>query len=131
LNIALNLVFMRPLLQVGPALATSLAAVSNVTLLAWVLRTRGHLRLDARLRVRLPRMMIASAAMAAVLWGARATVFTALDGPGFLRWIGLASVIVIGMLSYAAAGQAIGAFALREFAGALLRRRRPALVKSG
>ncbi|HEX4260277.1 MAG TPA: murein biosynthesis integral membrane protein MurJ [Acetobacteraceae bacterium] len=131
LNLVLNVLFMRPLQQVGPALATSLAAICNVVLLGWVLRARGHLRLDARLRARLPRMAIASVAMAAVLWGARATVFAALDGPGFLRWLGLALVIVIGMLSYAAAGQAIGAFALREFAGALLRRRRPALAKSG
>ncbi len=129
-NLVLNVAFMRPLQQMGPALATSLAAICNVALLGAVLHARGHLRLDARLRARLPRMVIASAAMTVVLWGARDTVFAALDRPGVLRWIGLAAVVAIGVLAYGAAGQAIGAFGLREFAGTLLRRRR-VLAKPG
>ena len=76
-------------------------------------------------------MVIASVAMTVVLWGARGTVFAALDRPGVLRWVGLAAVVAIGALAYGAAGQAIGAFGLREFAGTLLRRRRRAVVKPG
>ena len=43
LNLVLNVAFMRPLQQMGPALATSLAAIFNVVLLGVVLRARGHL----------------------------------------------------------------------------------------
>ncbi len=69
LNLALNLAFMRPLQQMGPALATSLAAMFNLGGLAVVLARRGHLRLDPALRRRAPRMLAAAGAMAVVLLG--------------------------------------------------------------
>ena len=49
LNLAMNVAFMVPLQHVGPALATSLAAIFNVGWLGAVLARQGHLRLDARL----------------------------------------------------------------------------------
>ena len=48
LNLALNVAFMVPLQHVGPALATSLAAIFNVGWLGVVLARRGHLVLDAQ-----------------------------------------------------------------------------------
>jgi putative peptidoglycan lipid II flippase len=39
-----------------------------------------------------------------------------------IRFIALAALILIGMVSYALIGQAIGAFALREFRDAFRRR---------
>ncbi len=48
LNLALNVAFMVPLQHVGPALATSLAAIFNVGWLGVVLARQGHLRLDAQ-----------------------------------------------------------------------------------
>ena len=50
INLGLNLLLMGPLLHVGIALATAISAWINVGLLLLVLRRRGHLRLDARLR---------------------------------------------------------------------------------
>src|ERR1700759_5416746 len=47
LNLAMNVAFMVPLQHIGPALATSLAAMFNVGWLAVVLVRRGHLRLCA------------------------------------------------------------------------------------
>ena len=44
-------------------------------------------------------------------------MFAALDRPGVLRWVGLAALVAIGVLAYGVAGQALGAFDLREFAG--------------
>ena len=71
LNLALNLAFMVPLRHVGPALATSLAAIFNVGWLAFALHRQGHLQLDAQIRRRLPRMVLAAVAMAAALYFAR------------------------------------------------------------
>ena len=58
---------MVPLQHVGPALATSVSALFNVTTLAILLARRGRLALDARLRYRLPRMAGAALAMALAL----------------------------------------------------------------
>src|SRR4029079_6672052 len=68
LNLALNLAFMVPLQHIGPALATSLAAIFNVAWLWAVLARRGHLVLDAQVRRRSVRMAAAAAAMGLALW---------------------------------------------------------------
>jgi putative peptidoglycan lipid II flippase len=132
LNLAMNLAFMRPLQQVGPALATSLAAMFNTVCLGVVLARRGQLRLDAKLKARVLRMVGAALVMAAALFLCRPVfdAVSALHGRGW-RWIGLAMLVGVGVAAYFAAGQAIGAFDLREFAGALLRRRRAAMAKPG
>ena len=128
-NLGLNLVLMGPLRHVGPALATSIAAILNMGLLGAVLMRRGQLRLDPRLLARVPRMLVASAVMGVALWFAERTVFAALDRPFPLRWIGLGLLVAIGMTAYFATGQLIGAFDLREFLGTALRRREKALAK--
>ena len=51
----------------GLALATSVAAWTNVVCLLWVLLGQGHFTPDARLLTRLPRIAAASAIMAAAL----------------------------------------------------------------
>ena len=61
LNLAMNLAFMIPLQHIGPALATSLAAIFNVGWLAVVLMRRGHLDIDRKLKERLARMLAATA----------------------------------------------------------------------
>jgi putative peptidoglycan lipid II flippase len=66
-NLVLNLVLIWDLAQVGLALATALAAWVNVALLYLILRRRGHFSLDAKLKRALPRMLVATAAMSAVL----------------------------------------------------------------
>lgn len=123
LNLALNLALMRPLQQVGPALATSLAAIFNVVCLAHVLRRRGYLALDGQLRLRLPRILAAACLMAVVLWVGERAIYAPLDRSGTLRAAGLALLISLGMAAYFGAGQALGAFDLREFGTTLLRRR--------
>ncbi len=66
-NVVLILVLIGPLAHVGIALATALSNWLNVALLATILHRRGYLRLDARLRRCLPRMVLATALMAVVL----------------------------------------------------------------
>ena len=75
LNLALNVAFMVPLQHVGPALATSLAAIFNVGWLGVVLARRGHLRPDARLRRRSVRMAAAAAVMGVALWVTQHALF--------------------------------------------------------
>src|SRR5262249_12969667 len=76
LNLAMNLAFMVPLQHIGPALATSLAAIFNVGWLAIVLMRRGQLQIDAGLKERLARMLAATAIMGVALWLAQRALFT-------------------------------------------------------
>jgi putative peptidoglycan lipid II flippase len=126
LNLALNLALMVPLGHLGPPLATSLAAMFNLACLAVVLRRRGHLRADAELARRAPRMLLAALLMAAALWVADRAVFAPLDHGGLSRLLGLALLIGIGLAVYGGAAQLLGAFDLRVAARMLARRRRAA-----
>jgi putative peptidoglycan lipid II flippase len=130
LNLSLNLLLMRPLQQVGPALATSIAATLNCVLLGVVLARQGHLRMDARLRRRVPRMLVAACAMGVMLWGAEHSLYAALDTGRLMRTFGLALLIGLGLATYGISGQVLGAFDLRDIAGTLLRRPRR-LAKTG
>ncbi|MBN9561958.1 MAG: murein biosynthesis integral membrane protein MurJ [Alphaproteobacteria bacterium] len=128
LNLALNLAFMVPLRHVGPALATSLAAIFNVGWLAVALHRRGHLQLDPQIRRRLPRMVLAAVAMAAVLYFADGPLFAAAQAGRGLKWAALALLVTLGFAAYAIAGQLSGAFDVRDLGRLLpgrLRRVRP------
>src|ERR1700760_599651 len=127
LNLAMNIIFMVPLQHIGPALATSLAAMFNVGWLAAVLLRRGHLRIDARLRQRSAGMAAATTAMGIVLWLVQQTLFgTPLHGVA--RLVALAALVLAGLLAYGAAVLLFGAADWRMLArlpgGAALRRSR-------
>jgi len=118
------------LLAVGlmPVIGFLSAAIAT-TVSAWVMvgqlwhgaRGMGDAaRPDTRLRRRLPRLVIASAAMGAVLWLAAAQ----LAGPlatGGLRYGALAGLVGLGIVVYFGVGGAIGAFRLSDFRAALRR----------
>jgi putative peptidoglycan lipid II flippase len=125
LNFALNLALFIPLQHVGPALATSLAAMFNVGALAVMLHRRGFLVADARLRRKLPRIGAAALAMAATLWLVQSRGLNPATMEHWFRWAGLAGLIGAGVLAYGVAGLALGAFDVREL-GARLRSRRAA-----
>jgi putative peptidoglycan lipid II flippase len=106
-----------PLLEhVGPPLATSVAATFNVVVLAIALHRRGHLVTDADLRRRLPRMGAAAIAMGVALWLAEVPLFH------FGRWLGLISLVTVGMAVYGVAAVVLGAFDVAA-AWRMLRRR--------
>ena len=67
INIALSLILSRWFAQVGIAAATSIAAWANAIMLAMALTTRGHYELDARLKKRLPRILISGVLMGLLL----------------------------------------------------------------
>ena len=123
LNLLLNLLFMRPLQHLGPPLASSVAAWVNVTGLALILARRGQLAADAELRRRLPRMLLAGAVMAVVLWALAGPLAPWFTRPG-LRWLALAALVGSGGAAYGAAGLALGAFDARAVIARLRRRGR-------
>ena len=105
-----------------------IAAAWGTTLAGWAMlwllwrgtdRMGEVARLDARFTRRLPRILLASAVMGAVLWlAARAAaplLATSLDTPTLM------GLVVLGMATYALAGRALGAFTLAEIRSALKR----------
>jgi putative peptidoglycan lipid II flippase len=116
-NLALNLAFMNVLGHIGVALATSIAAWVNAGLLAWLLIRRGHLVLDRRCWRVLPRLVLATVMMAAVVLAL-----------GLLLPLGLpampraALLIGAGMAGFTLAGMALGAFHPRDVLRQLRRR---------
>jgi putative peptidoglycan lipid II flippase len=138
LNFGLNLVFnaaavapagapawLPRLEHIGPPLATSLAALFNLGCLGVVLARRGHLRSDAPMRRRLPRMALAAIAMTGTLWFLQRWLF-APGGYGFAghgaRWAALVALVALGCAAYLLAGQLVGAFDARDALRPLLRR---------
>ena len=109
INLVLNLVLMGPLLHVGIALATAISAWVNAGLLAWMLMRRGHFVADSRLRRAAPRTLLASAAMAGILWfaaGALADV-AAID-PTREAFV-LALLVGLGLVAFGAGALCFGA----------------------
>jgi putative peptidoglycan lipid II flippase len=102
LNLAMNVAFMVPLQHIGPALATSLAAIFNVCGLGVMLARRGLLRLDAQLRRRAMGMAAAAAAMGLALWVTQRALF-ATPPHGVARAAALAALVGVGMVTYGAA----------------------------
>jgi putative peptidoglycan lipid II flippase len=109
LNLAMNVAFMVPLQHIGPALATSLAAIFNVGGLGVVLARRGLLRPDAQLRRRSMRMVAATVSMCAVLWFTQQALF-AVPLHGVARLGALAVLVGVGLAAYAAAGYLLKAY---------------------
>jgi putative peptidoglycan lipid II flippase len=69
-NIVLNLLLLRPLLNGGPALSTSLSGVLNAVILYKVFIARHGDIGWRRVRAALGRILVASAGMGMVVWGA-------------------------------------------------------------
>lgn len=108
---------------IAPAIATTLAGWVMVWMLAQGGRKLGDVaRFDDQFRRRIWRVCLASAIMGGVLWASTVVLgpFLAMTG---IRFVALAVLIAIGMVSYAITGQLIGAFSLREFRNALRRGR--------
>ena len=97
------------------ALATTLAGWIMVAQLWFGTRRMGdEARLDTRSRSRIPRVVLASLAMGAVLWAGQIAMGP-LFGEAIWRYVALAALITAGIISYFVAGTAIGAFRLSDF----------------
>jgi putative peptidoglycan lipid II flippase len=99
------------------------AAALATTLAGWIMAAQlwigsrkmgDEARLDDRFRARAPRIVLASALMGAVLWGAASLMGDILSSPGW-RYAGLAGLIGLGIVTYFGTGTMIGAFRLSDF----------------
>ena len=108
-NVILSLLLIGPLGPTGIALATSLAAWINVASLVRALRKHGHVATDAGFRRRVPRILIASLAMAAALVFAARALAAPLAAGLALKAAALAALVIGGALVYGALALALGA----------------------
>ena len=120
-NVATALVLMQFLAHVGIALATALSAWLNAGALGWLLHRRGHLKIDARLRSRAPRIIAAAAGMALGLWAGAAWLAAPLSGAPGERALALAGLVAGGLALYAMLARLTAAASTADLR-ALLRR---------
>jgi putative peptidoglycan lipid II flippase len=113
-NLVANLILIWPFGHVGIALGTALAAWVNAFALWVVLGRRGHFAVDPRLRRALPRLAIASAAMALVLWALVPEILPFMSAGLAARTLALALLIAAGGSIYLAAARLTGLFTLAE-----------------
>ncbi len=113
-NVVLSLLLFRWLGFVGIAAATAAAAWINAGLLAWILRRRGSLALDDRLRRRLPRIVASVLVLGVAVWMLARLLDPAFDGTVAVRAGALLLLVAGGVLAYAAAAIASGAIALHD-----------------
>lgn len=115
-NVLLIMALIGPLSHVGIALATAISNWINVVLLAWLLWRDRHIGIDERLQARMPRLVLASAVMAAALFA----VEWLAAGVAPLPKLGL--VVLAGVVSYALAVQLGGGGDVRELRAMLARK---------
>src|SRR5689334_456167 len=104
-NIAFKVLLMGPLAQVGLALATSIGAWINLSLILWFATRANHISQDSRLLQSVGRFTIAGAVFTIVLWVCRVQVVPLLSG-----WSGLhdlAALAIIGLIGAIAYGGAV------------------------
>ena len=108
-NIALGFAMYRPFGAVGLAAATSLASWINAVLLGWVLHRRGHFAADATLLGRLPRSLVASIAVGAIVLAGAELAASELVGSELVRAAALAIICGAGMAVYFVLAWVLGA----------------------
>ena len=128
-NIAANLALMAALQpvglgHVGIALGTSLASWLNAALLWAGLARRKQFQLDERARSRLPRLLVASIGMGAIVWAAQRCAEPWLTPSGLMSVAALGGLILVGAAAFAGLALATRAAGLAEVQGYL--RRSPA-----
>jgi len=116
-NIVLNLILMQVWGHIGIACASSLAAWVNALGLGLVLRRRGHLELDDRLRRRAVRVLAASALMAGGLYYGADLLSAMLGGAGVRPALALVLLVGGGLAVFAALAQIFGAASWRDLRG--------------
>ena len=96
----------------GPKIAMRSSMIAGWTMAAQLWRgTRAFgeaAQMDARLRHRLPRIVLASLVMGAVIWAMRLGLGDMLETPS-LRYLALAALVFGGIAAYGVAAVALGA----------------------
>ncbi len=125
INLLLNVasVTTTGLAHVGLALSTAVAAWINVGALYWTLRRRGHFHVDAQLKRRGIRLLMATGAMTALLLAIDPLIDPYLSGGFGPRVVGLSVLIGLAAICYFGCAFLFGAFRVADFKTQLRRRR--------
>lgn len=122
-NMTLNLALVRVMGYQGLALGTSVAALTNAGLLLVLFARHSGGFGTALLSTTLPRVVAASAVMAAVAWGVEQGLHLLLPGAGLVpSLVRVGAAIGAGIVALMVAGHALGLRELEE-ATAMVRRR--------
>ncbi len=113
-NVVANLILIPTVGYLGPPLATALSALVNLALLWRTLSARGQYRMDAVLRARLPRLMLAAAAMGAALLLMNDWALAFMGDDWRTRAVALGAMVLAGLAVYGVACFAFGAFRLSD-----------------
>jgi putative peptidoglycan lipid II flippase len=116
-NLVLNLALMGPFKHVGIAAATAISAWLNAGLLAVILKRRRHFVADSRLRSRIPRIAVATAAMTALLAGGEWLLADALSAGRVGEALSLAALVAGGLGAFAGLALLTGAATWAELRG--------------
>ena len=119
INISLGLFLFWRIGFEGLALATTIAAWTNVVGLGFILLRDKNLIIDPRLRSKLPRIIAASAVMGFALWAAIPFFPDLSQSHIAMDFLSLAVVSGIGLIVYAIAASLLRAFGLRDIRDAL------------
>lgn len=130
-NIGLNLIFMQFWGHVGIALASSIAAWINALALGVVLKRRGELVFDARLLRCMPRVLLASLAMTAALYGVISQFGDVLTGDAYMQWAALAALVIGGGGVFVGMALGLGVLNLSEMKRLLKREKNGGIEGSG
>jgi putative peptidoglycan lipid II flippase len=122
-NLAGNLTLIWHFGHVGVALATAFSAWINAGLLYWTLHRRNHLRLDARLRTKSLRTILAGAAMGAALWFMNPIADPFMAGSVIERVVALGLLCGAGAMVYGGAALVFRAYSLGELRAQLTRKK--------
>lgn len=121
-NVVVAVILMQVLAHVGIALATACSAWLNAAMLAVVLRRRGQLQFDAKLRSAAPRIGAAALCMTAALWAAERALAPLFAGGSEQRFLALALLVLAGLAAYGIVVQATGAARFGDLRASLRRR---------
>jgi putative peptidoglycan lipid II flippase len=115
-NIVVAFTLSRFIGHIGIAIATAVAAWVNATLLGMTLQRRGHYTPDDRIRHRLPRILLASLLMGAILAAAFYFLRPVFEGgnPLMLRAGVLIGLVALGAASYFLLAHVTGAMKISE-----------------
>lgn len=122
-NLAGNLTLIWEFGHVGVALATAFSAWVNTVLLYWTLHRRDQLRLDARLKAKALRTLLAGAAMGGALWFMNPLADPWMAGDTMQRVLALGALCGAGALVYGVAALLFRAYSVRELKAAFTRKK--------
>jgi len=116
-NLVLTLILMQFLAHVGVAIALSAAGWLQAVILMVLLGRRGDFRFDARARANLPRIVAATAGMAAVLIGLRLVLAPLLGDALAWRLTALGGLVAGGLAAFLVFAFAFGVARWRDLRG--------------